>query len=223
MKTKILCLNMLAVAVALATITPSYALDLSGKTYISGDVGASYLQDVAIKNADGHKASFNIGIRTDLSLGCHFNDQWAAELETGLIWNNIRKIGVEQPPPPPPTPTPSNPYLNGKGDVYQIPLLANVIYTVPTKGSFKPYAGVGAGGVATILDATFTSSVHDTDFTFAYQAFGGMRYILSDRVDVGLAYKFLGTFDHDWQGRTLAVHSKELYTHSVLAVLRIKL
>jgi opacity protein-like surface antigen len=84
-------------------------------------------------------------------------------------------------------------------DIYSVPVLANVIYKVPTKTSWTPYFGVGAGGVIGIFDLKGPGTdFSDTDFTFAYQAEAGLDYALTKNASIGIAYKFLGTLDQRW-------------------------
>src|SRR5690348_11853278 len=42
--------------------------------YINGEVGASFLQDVTIRNTGGAKATFNPGVRGGFALGYNLSD-----------------------------------------------------------------------------------------------------------------------------------------------------
>jgi opacity protein-like surface antigen len=85
----------------------------------------------------------------------------------------------------------------GGGDglgFYQLPVLANVVFRLPTRSRFKPFIGAGVGGVLTRLDDGNLFHTHsDEDFGFAGQGFAGVRYQLSSKVELGLIYKCLGT------------------------------
>ena len=54
-----------------------------------------------------------------------------------------------------------------------------------------------------------------SDFTFGYQGSLGLKYAISENCDLGIAYKFLGTSDHD-MGR---FGTDGTLTHSLLATL----
>ena len=98
----------------------------------------------------------------------------------------------------------------GDTSLYQIPILANVIYTVPLDGKVKPYIGAGAGGVYALIDGKDTS---ESDFVFAWQVMAGADYQINDKWSAGLAYKLLGTGGGDWGG----VKTDSFLTHSIVA------
>jgi opacity protein-like surface antigen len=157
--------------------------------YLNADVGGVFQQEASlIQNGSSASATFNPGIRADIGLGYDLNDSWAVELETGFMWNSMDKInGV-----------PLSSYSQSV-DIYSVPLLANVIYKVPTETSWTPYFGVGVGGVVGIFDLKSSGTDHtDTDFTFAYQAEAGLDYALTENASIGVAYKFLGTLNQHW-------------------------
>lgn len=147
---------------------------------------------------------FDTGVRFDVTLGYQLFKNVALEFNTGLIYNHATQVGVDV----------STPIIDGtatieldglEADMYQIPLLFNVIYQVPTHWALKPYVGVGAGGVYSILD--INANLPDiswgetlNDFTFGYQGMVGVTCQISKHIDVGVGYKFLGTFDHEDKG-----------------------
>ena len=189
--------------------------------YFNVGAGPSFVQDVDLKRAGGAKSEFDVGIRTDVAVGYQFNPNWAGELETGLTWNAIRKTGAVVPPP---AGGAYAAYQRGKGDLYQTPLLANVVYTLPLDSRFVPYVGAGAGLMAAGLDARFPGGdVEDTDIDFAFQVFTGFRVAINDRMDVGAAYKFMGTPGHHWSDNRLDVRTKEIFTHAIMLIFSLRL
>ncbi|MGZ4964305.1 MAG: outer membrane beta-barrel protein [Limisphaerales bacterium] len=192
------------------------ALDFT-KSYFGVDAGASFVQGETLKDTEGQKAHFNPGVRADLTWGLMLNQNLGLQLQTGVIWNHMKRVGNVVPPPPPAT---EETYESGKGELYQIPLLLNVVYKICPEKCLSPYLGVGAGGEAAMFDAQFPSGkLSDTDFTFAYQAFGGLRYKLCSNANVALGYKFLGTTSHDWKENSLQVRTDKLFTHAVVLAL----
>ena len=176
------------------------------------DIGPSFVQDATINSTTkvfsqtfhaSRTVEFQTGIRGDIAVGYNINGAWAMELESGAIWN---AIGSEQ-------------------ELYQIPILLNVLYKIPLKNSWTPYFGVGAGVVVSKIDfltvptaaaATYVRT-SDTDQTFAYQAMAGIKYAVSDRAQIDLGYKFFGTLDQSWAGNGTTLTSNGIYTHAVLA------
>lgn len=96
--------------------------------------------------------------------------------------------------------------------LYQVPVLANFLYTFPLESKFKPFVGVGAGGVFVMVD---TGDDSESDFVFAYQAMAGCSYAIRENFDVGISYKFLGTSSPEFGG----VKTSDIFTHSILAQL----
>lgn len=163
-------------------------------------------------------ATFNLGVRGNAALGYNLNKSWALEFDTGVLWNSMDKVNgysLDQPYP-----------LNTSFETYTVPFLANVVFKLPLKGSLVPYVGAGVGGAANILYySQATASMNDYDIVFAYQAEAGLKYMISKRACIGVAYQFLGTTDPSWQGTfsvagqpAMDYHFKEkgFYTHSLV-------
>lgn len=178
------------------------------KWYLDADGGAAIQQDVNVKNGGG-KTVFDTGFRTGLALGYNFCDSLAAQLETGVIGNSINSISGT-----------SLSAVGASAETYEIPMLADVIYKIPTRSGFTPYFGVGAGGAATMLRSSnvplgFPAS--DTDFTFACQGLAGLKYAIGKNMEVGVAYKFIATTDHSWSQGGVTFRTDGTMTHSMVA------
>ena len=184
----------------------------SDKLYFDVSAGGALPQHIAIQQSPfGNSGNVEpkTGERGDLSVGYNFLPHFAAELDTGVIWNGIESIsgnnfGAQA----------------SSGDLYEIPLLVNLIYK-PCQGAFQPYIGVGAGGVVAHMSSTsvalFGGSFSDTDITFAYQAEAGLKFVCGSKVELGLVYKFLGTTDHDWTDHGVTLKTDGTMIHSILA------
>lgn len=186
----------------------------ANRFYIGGDVGGSLEQSISLKNL-GTRAGFDPGIRGDIDFGYNILDQLALEFDTGVIWNRMHTEGAQIIAP-----------QANRADLYQVPLLGNIIFKAPLPGGFVPYIGAGAGGVLSTLELShddnfdsFRDRTSDTDFTFAYQGLAGLKYELGWNMEVDLGYKFMGTLDHRWFGDDpdLVVHSGPTLSHSILA------
>jgi opacity protein-like surface antigen len=194
------------------------AEDTSGKLYLNGDVGVALMQDVTINKFNGtpvpYKVSLDPGIRFDLGVGYNITDSLAAEVETGLIWNpaDLVYLGSAWLP---------FDMLHVRADIYQIPFLVNAIYRIPLKSGLTPYIGVGVGADFAIVDFSMPGiSANYNDVTFAYQGIAGVKYAVTKNIDVGLAYKFLGTLDHSWNLLPgVRTDTAPTMTHSILATL----
>jgi opacity protein-like surface antigen len=170
-------------------------------TISSGGPPTSYSQDT----------TFDMGVRGDFLLGYHISRSWAAEFNTGLIWNSTGN---------------SQPYPNNVSiDTYTVPILVNAVYRIPFTGPLSSYVGVGGGGTLSLLSYTASSyNLGSYNFAFAYQAKAGLEYRLTDNASIDLAYEFLGSTDPSWSfnqtvGTTTTdytVKEKGFFTHSVV-------
>ena len=59
--------------------------------------------------------------------GYRLSASFAAELEAGFTYNPVKQSG---------------PVAFIDWDIYQVPLLANIVYTLPLEGRIKPYVGL---------------------------------------------------------------------------------
>lgn len=204
---------------------PAQAADQ--KTYFKLDAGLSLVQDIKVKNGslddfnsiapeygvgvDKVKFKMDPGFRFDLVGGYNISEAFALELEAGVLFNAVDAIRVSG----------SVDGSSGSGEVdlddldldmylWQFPILINGVYTFQTGSKFKPFLGVGVGGIFTVMDGDETGS--ECDFTFAYQGMAGLNYELSEWVDLGLTYKFLGTLDQEFDD----VETDPILSHSFL-------
>lgn len=192
-KSRILTLT-LAIAL-MYTVPELLAQEAPGRWYLGLDAGLALQQDITIKDTGGAKLEFDPGFRLDLGGGVHLSQSWKAELEVGLIYNSVRFTDAEY---------------------FQVPIMANVIYTLPLHGPISAYAGVGVGGVYSVVWHDIFGS--EDGFGFGYQGILGVKYALNDNLDLGLTYKLLGTLDHDLGGAT----AEGALSHSILAAFTFK-
>ncbi len=216
MKKLLCCLT--AAGAALAAAPAGYAQTQTTTTYFvlqpvpwyaHIEAGGTLMQDLTIKNAGGAKNGMDPGFRTTFSVGANFAPFFAAEVEAGALGNSF-DTSASQPLSA----------IATHADIFQFPILANLIFKAPLKGGVTPYIGAGAGGVASTLYLHAPGFwARDTDFTFAYQAMAGVKFALNRNMEVGVGYKFLGTGDHSWfsDDPNLFVRSGHAYTHSILA------
>jgi len=183
------------------------AEDFSAHGYFNTDIGVAFQQEVRIRGG-GDLINFHNGVRGDVAIGYQATPWLAGELATGVIWNSADKIGA--------APVTS---FGASLDLYQVPVLCNVIVTTPRAWhGLKPYIGAGAGGVVATLDFQRPlGSISDTDLTFSYQGFAGLNYQVCKRLEMGVGYKFLQTGDHNWIENGVTLRTSGTGTHSITA------
>lgn len=201
MQSKTRCLMFSALVACAARID---AQDLTDRLHLSAGFGPAFQQDMNIPQGE-QAMNFNTGVRGEVELSYDFTPWLVAGLETGAIWSSVDSIGGV---------TMSS--YGGSLDLFQIPLMANVVFTTHSWKRLRPYAGGGLGCVFGLLD--FNSplgNIEDVDTTLAFQALAGVRYEISDRLELGLGYKYLATQSHAWSQDGVALYTEGSGIHSV--------
>src|SRR6266478_10032495 len=183
--------------------------------YLTGGIGPAFTEETSLREFNGPvtgtKVRFETGFQFRITAGYQITDWLAAELESGVTYNEIRSITGA---------------IEADGSLVNAPLLANLVIQCPKKSRFTPFIGGGIGGSTAVLDA------HDiilgngngvngnqSDEVFAYHGFAGLRYHITEQMSVSLAYRYFGTTAPTWEadfgpGR---VRFGDNQTHSVTA------
>ena len=189
--------------------------------YLNSDLGAALAENVSLQRfivpTPGAKIELEPGVRLSVAGGYNFNDLVGVELETGFIFNEIQS-------------------MTGFGSVDAVlghaPLLANVVlrYDRPDC-KWVPYAGAGAGGDASLiaLDHVIAPNGAVVDgeastVVFAWQAFAGVRYKITEKISVGASYKFFSSEGASWDVSNTSgdIKTDTAKVHTILATFNIK-
>lgn len=73
-------------------------------------------------------------------------------------------------------------------------LMANVYYNMPITGKLVAYIGAGAGPLQVAYDAT--GSAYDQDWVLGYQLTAGLRYPISEKLELFTEYRYLDAAGH---------------------------
>ncbi len=169
-----------------------------GRFYVNADLGPSFIQDTTVRQfgvpVSGFTLEFDPGVRFGISAGYHITDWFAAELDTGYLYNAVKNINAE---------------------LYQAPMLLNWVFQTPRKKPFTAFCGAGIGGVGSYLwiDDLGVNG-NDDDLVFAWQAFAGARFQINERMALGLVYKYLETEGPRWDSDFL-IETSTVRNHSV--------
>ena len=145
--------------------------------YVNGGVAWQGDYNVSDSLTDD-KVSFDTGFRIDLGYQLGLTENWALQFEVGYIYNGLDKFEDNSGSSP------------AHGELWQLPVLANVIYNIPLQPNLNLYFGAGLGA-----DFSFIHAEGDNAdaVSFAYQGTVGLNYAVASNIDLGIAYKFLGT------------------------------
>ncbi len=169
--------------------------------YIRGGVGGSWMPDTSLKEffgpvTPGSKVSFDPGARVTVAGGYEFTDWFAGEVETGVMVNGIDTV--------------TDATRVDDATFSNIPFLLNARFQWPTRCPFTPYIGGGLGGAASVIDVDHLdvggTSLQGSQATavFAYQAFGGIRYRINERMGLSVEYRYFATTDPEWTADAVA-------------------
>ena len=156
--------------------------------YLRAGVGPSFFQDGRLKQFGGPADSsvqYDTGLAGDLAFGYAFNQFFSLDFESGYIGARIHSVAG---------------YTSDHSSIANVPLLANATLFLPIPHSnVVPYAGVGAGGAVSVFDTdglsdgVTTVDGRESDTEFAWQAFAGVRFMLSPHASLGVGYKYFAT------------------------------
>jgi len=191
MKSKARLLSHLALGI-ITLSTWSTARAEQGKFYVEADAGAVVTMDTQLKKffgtplAPNSELTFDPGFRLGIRGGYGVTDWFDAEVETGIMANNIDSAtGATE----------------TDASLSNIPFLINARFHCPMLHRVNPYFGGGLGGSETILsgnDLVINGTYMDGSIggiVFAYQAFAGVRFAINDRMGLSLEYHYFATTD----------------------------
>ena len=166
----------------------------------------------------GEKFKLDPGFQFDMSGGYRPTPWLEVGPEFGFTFNSVDSIGGWSYP---------------DTTLGQILLMANVRLEYPVKSRIAPFIGAGIGGVASFLTFGDHSDYYyyyghepdgtGSDFSLAFQLFGGVRYRVEGKWNLGLEYRYLVTDPQRWNvdwwnGSDFTVSIDSLRMHSICLV-----
>ena len=216
--------------------------ELSG-FYVGPELGVAFQQDVNLQNVNidtefldaavvgsaGGSLTMSAGIRFNLPIGYQPVDWFAIEFAPGIIWNKMSSWNLEVNG----SATNSSGSISGQlnlpidveGGYFQVPLVVNFIFKIPTDSPWVPYIGGGIGASYTYMNWTRLSyggisqdisNVDGSCWSLAYQGIAGLDYKITDEVSLGLKYIFTGTGNQNFGGSFQDFDTKGSYSQNVM-------
>jgi len=211
--------------------------------YFGPELGVAFQQDVNLQNVSlsttvsdvtvagtaGGSLSMDAGIRFNFPIGYQPVDWFAVEFSPGIIWNKMSSWNLELNG----SATDSSGTISGQlnlpidveGGYYQVPLVVNFIFKIPTDSPWVPYIGGGIGASFTYMNWTRVSyggisgdlsNVDGSCWSLAYQGIAGLDYKITDEVSLGLKYIFTGTGNQNFGGSFQDLDTKGSYSQNVM-------
>ena len=175
----ITCVSLAAIALAAPAASAA-----EFKPYVSVFGGASLLNDLHISNFGGtnYTWSFNGGYILGGAVGVKWNDLLRTELELShAVWsaNHCTNTG-------------DGCTGGASGNLQATYLLGNVWFDVPTNAMVTPYVGggLGVGWANANVTPSSGSQLLGGNSGFAFQLGAGLKFAVSESVDIDLGYRF---------------------------------
>jgi opacity protein-like surface antigen len=214
------------------------ATALSG-FYVGPELGVAFQQDVNLKNVNyaaevlgadlvgtaGGSLTMSAGIRFNLPVGYQPVDWFAVEFAPGIIWNKMSSYNLQLNGTIDTTSASTTLPLDIEGGYYQVPLVVNFIFKIPTNSPWVPYIGGGVGASYTYMNWTRASyggvsedlsNVDGSCWSLAYQGIAGVDYKITDEISLGLKYIFTGTGNQNFGGSFQDLDTKGSYSQNVM-------
>ena len=186
--------------------------------YVAPALGVSLIRDTDINQFSGSTSgttvssssgflSYDPGFRLDVPLGVRITEWFALEFAPGFMVNGLNylqpngnfTIGSQT--------VQGGQQVNLQGDYYQIPILANFLFTIPIDPRFTISAGFSVGGMVTAVQTTAVQGVSmessdgiSTALAFAYAGQFSLDFPFEENMQAGLTYKYTGTGAQDFTG-----------------------
>ena len=174
----------------LALLLPSAAWAQDKPWYVTGGLGASFVDDVDATQAGVTLTTeLDTGIFATGAFGRSFGN-FRAEGELAYNTNDVSALSV-----------PGVGGVTASGDISTFAFMVNGYYDFSTNSKWKPYIGGGIGGGNVSVNSLSVVGVllADDDTTvLAYQAKVGVAYEFSPAWEGTLGYRFFGTEDADF-------------------------
>ena len=160
---------------------PATAEEKESGFFFNVGTGVNWAEDVDIEVAGvSSTADLDVGIRVAVGGGYNINKYLGVGFETGYIWNG---------------------FDGNDNSLSHLPGMFNGELRIPNVSKLEPYLGGGIGGSWNILYVDGSGGNDwdvDSDFNFAWQATGGVRYKFVRNMSLGIGYKYFGTSSSDY-------------------------
>jgi len=158
-------------------------------------VETAKIKDTSIEDSNGfgingNSVKFDPGFHFGLGMGRELTPYIRVELESGFNYNSLKSIEAAD---------------TSGGNLYRVPVLANLVLQYPNRTRLVPMIGAGVGAHWTVLDAqniSIGSTTLDDDsstWTFGYQGYGGVRYQFREDMNLGIFYHYSVADGPSWE------------------------
>lgn len=126
---------------------PPTEVEAPGPWYVAAAVGGTFALDADAKENNA-RFRFKGGVGVNVGVGYAFAEDWAVELHSGLLWNEIDSVGGSV------TSRLGNDFNlgGGTGHMYQVPVMGSIVYSIHFTEKLALGLKAGAGIQWTDMD-----------------------------------------------------------------------
>jgi OmpA-OmpF porin, OOP family len=199
---------------------PAFAKD--GQPYLEVDMGAMLLEDVGFDTVTVRSL-----LRTDVQNDMGYDAAAIVGYDLGPVRleleGSAKRAGIDalfRTKTNRATNASVTRNLDGSGNTAALSLMANALVDIGADGGLQAFAGGGIGYAWIDMKANAdTNFLDDNDGSFAWQALAGVRYPVSDKIDLGLKYRFFNAKNVDVMLASGTEANPKWRSHSVMATL----
>ena len=207
--------------------------------YVGPELGVAFQEDVNLQNVNfdtrilGYDVAgsacgsltMSAGIRFNLPVGYRPVDWFTVEFAPGIIWNKMSSYNLQLSGTIDGDPESTTLPLNVEGGYFQVPLVVNFIFKIPTNSPWVPFIGGGIGASYTYMNwsrlgyagvSADLSNVDGSCWSLAYQGIAGWDYKITDKVCLSLKYIFLGTGNQNFGGSFQDLDTRGSFSQNVM-------
>jgi len=191
MRTRLFAVATILAGLFLVSSTARAQIETETGWYLTGDAAPAWHEGLNSQASGAiaaiQRKSFKSGVRLSAIAGYRYNTWIAGELETGFLYHGVW----------------DNDRTGDAADLFRIPFMINVVATWRDDRIVTPYAGVGIGAMANILNGTLDIgatrlSGTSFDLALAYQGFVGLKFALGEHSEFNVNYKVVGSLGPEY-------------------------
>ncbi len=193
--------NLLAVLISIALLVGFTVSTASAEVYISGNLGAVFLNDADWDEDDfSGEFTFEYGGVATFALGTTIGSAGRIEVEIGASKSDLDEIKFDDF---------DGDFHKIDGDVTAGFFMGNAYYDFKNNSRLTPFIGGGLGFANVEYDSDDLDAKEDDD-VFAYQIMLGGSYAATEKLSIDLQYRFFGTEDPDLDGTDVEYQSNNI-------------
>lgn len=203
-------------------VSPQIGPALVQNVNLNSIAASAEISGVTIGTTQSPYLTFSTGIRFDLALGYSFNDWCSLEFSPGIIWNPLKTYGDDNV-----NVTVDGENYSGSGEVnldgsfIQVPLVANLLFYIPTNSQWRPVFGGGLGANYNYLNFSKVLGIDLPDvsgscWSLGYQAIAGFDYAFDGGYQLGLKYIFTGSTSQSFGGDLSIIGTGGSFTQTIV-------